>query len=261
MHEIGLFDLIVRRSYRDGIATRSIDGCVPFHMGGYNPDVDAAEETMWPVGLVYVFPTVQQRMEVVGGANDTLLGTGAQIVHVHYLDQSFAEHFESINMNGAGVVLTQAVNIYRILDFHVQQAGALGVAGNNIDLRTVGGAGNDYSRIVAGRSSDQQLVWTVPAGKMLYISQWYASCGASASGKFCEFRLVATQRQNIAFEKTPTCFQVIDMISMESTSVVHSFGIPITLIAGVDLMVRVKGDAANADAICMCGIEGWLEDL
>ena len=157
--------------YLYDIAEGSIPGHNSFHKIGYNPDVDNLLEDLWSVGGLYVFPTAGMQMEVVSSSNSddgSPAGMGVRTVKLCYLDSNYIEQTEIITLNGTTVVPTVATNILRIQRFYTNTVGSSGVAVGNIDIRHLSNT-PIYARIMTGYNSSRQTVWTVPAGKTLYI--------------------------------------------------------------------------------------------
>lgn len=136
---------------------------------GYNDLFSSSEASLG--GTTFQFPIAAQSLEAVSNdAFDTSVGSGAQTIFVTGLDANFNAQTETVTMNGTTPVAL--VNSYiRILDIYVVNCGTYD--GNNIgkiDIRITGG-GTVYNSIIAGFGESQNLMYTVPAGKTLYLYQ------------------------------------------------------------------------------------------
>jgi hypothetical protein len=249
--------MVNSKPYGFDIAQRNLAGHLPFSKLGFNPDVDADEEDLWAVGGKYVWPAAGQRMEVVSSSgDDAALGTGARTVLLTYLDSDFVEHTEIIILAGLTPVATEATDIYRINYFWVLTAGTGGKAAGNIDIRNLADT-PIYSRIPTGLTRARNVIFTVPAGVCLYISQITYSIGSSKGGVFGRFSFRANYNE---LTDLPTLVMYpYSEIGIDSQAFTVSLTVPMRFCSGVDLIVSVQGDATNADAVCSCQYRGWTE--
>ena len=224
---------------------------------GSNSSVNNVRVDLWegPTGT-YVFPPaggIQMRV-VSTSANDTLAGTGAQVVHIHYLDNTYAMQEVQINLNGTTPVNTIPTNILRINGFHVIQAGTGGTSAGNISLQNTAGTVT-YGYIVAGFNSAQQAIYTIPAGKTGYVSHWQCSSGTSTGNHFTRFYLRTTSHLGSAWP----VFLSADSYGTQNNGGVISFPIPFKIPATCDVKVSAISDAGGANAICQAVVMGWFE--
>lgn len=243
--------------YGYDIVEGNITGHTPFFKTGYNADVDAAEEDMWIVGGMYVFPAAAQRMEVVSSSTaDAAAGTGALTVKIWYLTSAFVEKTEVVTLTGTVAVPTVATDIYRINAFRVLTAGAGGSAVGTIDIRHIT-LGTIFSRIAIGNTRARNSIYTVPVDKTLYITQISCSVGNSAGGRYARFTLRATYDDQA--QATSSLLYPYYEIGIQDSAYNMHLDFPIKFPTGTDLKMSVIGDATNADAICTCAYRGWLE--
>lgn len=153
-------------------------------------------------------PNAGEQMEVLStSASDTLAGTGAQKVMIHYIDAAGAEKEEEKNMNGVTPVPTTATNIRFVQEIHVTQAGTGLLAAGIIRIRSIATPTNIYTQIEANTNQSLNTARMVPAGKVLVIRTFNASAGAAAGGKSADIRLRATSHGLIL---TSRLFHFID---------------------------------------------------
>jgi len=239
------------------IALGHISGNTPLFKTGYNPDIDAGAEDLWSAGGLYVFPTTEQRMEIVSSsADDAAAGTGARTVKIWYLDSGFEEHTETVTLDGITPVETDATDIYRINAFRVMTAGDGGYSAGTIDIRHLTDT-PIYSRIAIGNNRARTSIYTVPKDKCLYVTQLSFSCGYSTAGRFCEFQFKATYND---FEDAVTdIFYPYYEVGISDGAQLITLDVPIKICAGADIKITATGDAGNANAICTGSYRGWLE--
>lgn len=246
--------------YLYDIAKGNIANQTDFHMVGYNGDVDDVREDMWELGGSYVFPPaggIQMKM-VSSSANDTAAGTGARTVDIHYLDANYAEQTEMLTLNGITAVNTVATNILRINDIHVMTTGTGLNSAGNLSLTNITGTVT-YGYISATNNALRQLIYTVPAGKDLYVTGMCVGTGSSAGNRMAEFALrVTTSHAN---ELTPDVFHHKAIVIVQDNAVHIPFEMPIKCMSQSDIKISVKSDVAVASALCSAHISGWLESI
>lgn len=247
---------VLNTSYLYDIAKGLIPGHSLVYIFGYNADVDNVREDMWEIGGTYVFPASPIQMKIVSSSiDDTAAGTGARTVDIHYLDNTYTQQVEAITLNGTTPVNTVATNILRINNIHTMTAGTNGLPVGNISLQNIAGT-ITYSYIIAGLNASRQSIYTVPAGKTLYITSWDWGTGNAAGNRFAEFLLRA---------KTTFDNELVSIFHIRSISIAqdgdgnHSLDVPIKILATSDIKISVISDTATANAICYGGFEGWLE--
>lgn len=205
----------------------------------------------------YPWLTSGIRMSLVSSsAADNATGTGVRSVIIFYLDANYQPATEIVTLNGTTRVYTTATNILRVNALFTNTVGTGLAAAGNITLQNTAGTVT-YAQISVGRNQDEQLIYTVPAGKKFYLTEWAFSCGSAASGAFVESRLEASQR----FDGTviPRTFFTYDSSAFQDRRHSMEFSLPILFNAMTDIQLTVIADAANANATCVGRISGWLE--
>jgi len=145
-----------------------------------NPALSSAA-IISPQGGVYPWPAAAGQPTVVSSsANDAAAGTGARTIAITYLDNLYAEKTETVTINGTGDVTMVADNVLRINNINVLTVGSGGVTAGNISVKI----GSDtIGYIAAGNNCIRQGVYTVPAGRRLFIDTFNTSVTHSASNK------------------------------------------------------------------------------
>jgi len=237
------------------------EGIIPNHNPvtkvGYNPDIDNIREDLWPVGGNYVFPSTPQQMRILSSdANDNAAGTGVRTVHLQYLDDTYSEQEEFLTLNGLTPVNTVATNILRINGLHTQTAGTNATPVGNISVQNLAGT-ITYNYLESGLNESRVCVYTVPAGKILYITSWQIGCGNSAGGRFGDFILRCTTAHGEML--TPDIFHIKDNVVVQDNTIHIPLEIPVKCLATSDIKISGVSDAAAANAICAGGFQGWIE--
>lgn len=242
--------------YLYDIAEGNVAGHESWAKIGYNGDIGTTEEDMWTGSAPYVFPAAQIQMQLQStSANDdgAPAGTGAQTVTIYYLDDAYAEHSETVTLNGLGAVNTAASNFYRIQDFIVSACGTGGKAAGTITLKDTGAAVT-YGQIAAGYTEARNSSWTVPAGRVLYItSVTYSLYNAN---KGARFTLRATYDHNAAAVRS--FFLPYMEIGMTNGTLHRPLEMPMVFPATT--RIKVSAIADQAGAIGTVTMRGWTED-
>lgn len=165
------------------VAIGAIPGWTSFRKFGLNPAVNGAgtTEDMWPIGTPRVLPAAGAVASLVSdsAADDgSPEGTGAHIVKVEGLDDTWTEISEEVTLNGVGAVTTTA-EFYRINRMYIVKVGSGGVNAGNITA-SISGAAQAY--IEAGEGQTHQTLYTVPAGKTLIVDLYNVGIGRMAVG-------------------------------------------------------------------------------
>lgn len=138
-----------------------------------------------------MYPTITgaEAWEVVSSsANDTAAGTGAQTVHIAYLNTAgVLQEKTGIALNGVTPVsITFTGGCSAIQWMEVASVGSDGIAAGNIDLRAVTGS-VVHERVSSGGNRSLSARFTVPAACTVYMTEW----DVSANQNQIDFRLRA----------------------------------------------------------------------
>lgn len=147
---------------------------------GYNPLIVNVNETVWDVGGLYSYPSSALAMTAtsVSGATDS----GVEIT-VTGLDADWAEVTQVVTLNASGIA-TLGTSMRRVYRAYV--SGSQSPAGNI----NIANGGTTYARVTAGENQTLMSVYTVPAGKTLYVTQGVATHGTDATGAYMTVRFV-----------------------------------------------------------------------
>jgi hypothetical protein len=242
--------------YMYDVVLGNIPGHTYVYRFGYNSDVDDVREDVWEFGGIYIPPATPMQMRVVSSnANDTAAGTGARTVGIEYLDNTYTPQMEIVTLNGLTPVNTVATNILRINHFHVETDGSGGVAAGDISVQNTAGTVT-YSYLSAGLNVARQVIYTVPAGKTLYITSWDWGVGSNLGNRYAEFLLRAMAGEDGALFAN---FHIRTMSIAQDGGASHELEIPVKVAATADVKVSAVSDSATANAKCYAGFAGWLE--
>lgn len=156
------------------VSANNINGMSQVGVSMENPAISTVEETIWPEGGMYVWPTAASVVTVSStSANDTAAGTGAQTVFISGLASDYSEVFEAVSMNGTTPVTTTQ-QFYRINVIYVVSAGSTGTNAGIIYVGTgtvtAGKPANVWNLAQAGNGLSHSCIFTVPKGKSAHLT-------------------------------------------------------------------------------------------
>lgn len=165
------------------IARGLVRGASVIHKFGRNPSVGGAPETIWEQGGVYTYLTVASTVYVSGAdAQDSAAGTGARTVTVQGLDANYNAIEETLTVDGA----VSTKSFLRIFRAFVASAGSLLTNKGDVLVSTgASGGGTVLAKIatigtgtVYGQGQTNLALYTIPAGKTGYLTNWNVGVGA-----------------------------------------------------------------------------------
>lgn len=160
------------------VSRGQIQGHSSVKVFGYNPDVDTAEESVWPDGGTGPHPTVAATLSIVStSTDDDSAGTGARTVYIEGLDGDYNVVSETVIMDGTSDVST--VNEY--LYVNAMTVLTAGSGGANAGVITAKVSTTLYDLIQTGYNNRTTAHYCVPAGYTGYMVEGQFSAG-QASG-------------------------------------------------------------------------------
>lgn len=202
-------------------------------------------------------------LEIVSSsAADTAAGAGLRTVTVEGVNTLGTAFSESVTMNG--VTAVALFNPYIAVNYaYARTAGnrSNGASGN-ITIRRLGGAGNNYSQILAGQTFAAQALYGVPTSRQLRITA--IGIGTTVNVDDCpiEVEVVATSwLGSTATLGTPAPYITQGRWSAGgSGSIYHVLDTPIMVPAlnGVKVRARSVSGAAGSIPGVTVTLEGYL---
>ena len=212
---------------------------------GANLNVGADLETIWEDGGLYVYLTTASTVSAVSDeAVDALNGTGARTITLEGLDADFNVITETISMNptngtnGGAESINEFLRIYRAA---VETTGSAKTNAGNIqilagptDVISIGTHGTGANKEGFGQS--QTSVYTVPAGKTGYLTQW--SVGASVYNSSVQAFLKVSEGDSNAILRTR------DVMFLSNYSI-KEYKVPLRILEKSNVEVRAYNDATG----------------
>lgn len=183
---------------------------------------------------------------------------GAHAVEFNYLDGSYAEKREIVILNGTAVIPTVNLDIFRINSFRVIAAGANGIPTGNLTIRHLSST-PVYSYITAGFNRARNAMYTVPAGKNLYVTD-IAGGFATAGSPNKEYARITT-RANVdpttRFQTDGLFYPFTDVL-VQNVTVPIQLAMPTKLTEKTDIKLSV---IASSSGVVISTLRGWLETV
>jgi len=195
---------------------------------GFNSVVSNTEETIWDAGGIYTYPSSALAMTVTsaGGATDE----GITVV-VQGLDSNYLEVSQEVTLNSSGTATTTQTFL-RV--FRAYVSGDTEPTGNI----TITNTATTYAQITDGDHQTLMAVYTVPAGKTLYLNRGSISSGTEIANKYITGRLVTRAQGKI--------FRTQAKVTLTNGFIDFDWEVPLQVTEKTDIEARaVASSAAN----------------
>ena len=158
------------------------DGYISWNKFGYNADIDAAnQEVVWSHSNGWTYLTTASTLDIVStSANDDLLGTGAQVVHISGINENKEIVSEDIELDGLLPVTTQH-QYFGVNRIAVISSGSLHTNDGVITASVTGSPANIQGEIPLGSGITQQAIFHIPKD-YTFASNWlWANVGRTVN--------------------------------------------------------------------------------
>ena len=208
---------------------------------GRNPSVATSIETIWDRGGIYEYLTSAAAVYVYSAnAADELTGTGARKITIQGLDTDYNLVQEEVTVNGAASTQT-FLRVYRAF---ITDAGSDGYNRGDIVISTAAsGAGTVVAQIggdgaglnYIGFGQTMLSLYTVPAGKTAYLTQWTVGCGKQNTDAVATF-----------LARPEGGWNAIDIITVSATTYAKDYKIPLQFTEKTDIEIRAYSTTNNS---------------
>ena len=235
-------------------AQGDIGGTTAWNKFGYNTNVGTGYEVIWENGGSYTgWLTAAGTVSVTStSANDTSTGTHARKIVIEGLDASFNEVSETITLSG-GTPSVGTQSFIRVFRAYVTDVGAYDNTNEgNIVIQI---SSNIVAIIGAGYGQTEMALYTVPAGKTLYLMRLTAFQDGNK-----DVLLQLKQRQNADVTSAPvTGVRTMRVISMPAGGQGHmDTNGSVIFPAKTDIWVEAKASSSGDGVTAM--MNGYLVD-
>ena len=222
------------------ISAGDVSGTSYIEKFGMNTDVDANKETIWDGGDIYSYVSTAETVAITStlGA-DSAAGTGARTVEIQGLDANHTLVYETLTVGG-GAGTQEFLRIFRA---KVVTAGTSGINEGTISITSsdtstvlaqigVDGTGSN----AAGRGQTFMALYTVPAGKTAYLTQWTVGCGKQNTDAVATFLA----------KPEGSAWNAKDIITVSATTYAKDYKIPLQFTEKTDIEVRAYSTTNNS---------------
>lgn len=226
------------------ISNGSTPGVTYVEKFGMNVDVDANKETVWDGGGIYTYVDSATHLSATSSSSDDAAGgTGARTVNIQGLDASYNLINETITLGGQD---TTTLSFLRVFRAQVTTVGSEG-----INVGTISILADDSSTVLAqigldgtgsnaaGRGQTFMSIYTIPAGKTGYLTQWTVGAGKQNTDA------VAFLMTRV-FDPSDGAWNSKDVITVSATTYAKDYKIPLMFPEKSDIEVRAYSTTNNA---------------
>lgn len=231
-------------SWTINISAGLVDGYSYVEKFGMNIDVDGNKETIWDGGDIYTYIGTAETVAVTSSqpSKDNSTGTGARTVEVQGLNSSYALVTETLTVGGAAST-TEFLRVFRAI---VITAGSSGVNEGTVSITS-----SDTSTVLAqigvdgtganaaGRGQTFMALYTVPAGKTAYLTQWTVGSGKQNTDAVA---FLLSRDATV----TDAAFNSKDIITVSATTYSKNYTVPLQFTEKTDIEVRAYSTTNNS---------------
>ena len=210
---------------------------------GSNLSVGSDLETIWEPGGIYEYLTTASVVSAVSDDAGDIApgGTGARTIELQGLDADYNLITETIPTGGTGGGASSSQQFLRIYRALVKTAGSTGTNNGNILIKagpttviSIGTHGTGGNKEGFGQS--QTSVYTVPAGKTGYLTQWSVGSSVYNSGIQAFFKVSEAEDGKILRTK--------DVMFLNNYSI-KDYKVPLEIPEKTDVEVRAYDSATG----------------
>jgi len=207
---------------------------------GMNVDVDSNKETIWDGGEIYSYISTAETVAVTSTTGvDSAAGAGARTVEIQGLDADHNLVYETLTVGG-GAGTQEFLRIFRA---NVVTAGTSGINEGTVSITSsdtstvlaqigVDGTGSN----AAGRGQTFMALYTVPAGKTAYLTQWTVGCGKQNTDAVATFLA----------RPEGGAWNAKDIITVSATTYAKDYKIPLQFTEKTDIEIRAYSTTNNS---------------
>lgn len=233
------------------VANGDIEGITHVEKFGLNLLVGTSNETIWDgatASPLYQYPEVGEPTQVQltsTSVEDNLTGDGARTIRIEGLDANYDPISETISIGE-----TTTVGYIRIFRMVIVSSGVSGVNEGTINATCIT-SGNVLGQIgvdgsgpkASGRGQTFMALYTVPAGKTGYITQWTLGSGKQNAD------VVGMLMTRDPDAPNDGAWNARDVITAAATTYTKSYKVPIKVNAGDDIEVRSRTSVSAGSVV------------
>jgi hypothetical protein len=221
------------------VSNGDIDGVSYIEKFGRSSDIPNGDTvTLWGGNVLYDYLTIATVVTVSSNeADDSVGGAGANSVEIQGLDAAYNVVLEVVNLGATST--TEFLRVFRV---RVKTSGSHGTNWGDV---TVTGGGKTLAIIDGGPNNTPGVgqtfmcVYTVPAGKTAYLTQWAVSSGKQNADTLATF---VTRPFNDGSWNTK------DIVEIQANSYIKDYKVPLKFDEKTDIEVRAYSGSGSTAA-------------
>ena len=219
------------------VSNGDIEGVSYIEKFGRQSDItNGTTATLWDGVGLYQYLTTPSVLTVTSDkTEDNPTGPGAQTVEVQGLDADYNLITETIPVGATGTL-----EFLRVFRARVVTAGSYGINWGNISIDD----GTNVAIIDGGPNNGPGVgqtfmcVYTVPAGKTAYLTQWAVSSGKQNADTLAKF----------VVRPFGGAFNTKDIVEIQSNNYIKDYKVPLKFDEKTDIEVRAYSDNGSSAA-------------
>ena len=222
------------------VSNGDVDGVSYIEKFGYQPMVPNGDiATVWGgTGLYQYLDTATTVTVTSSDVNDNPTGSGARIVEIQGLDQDNNPALEQIDLGG-----TSTTTFIRVFRARVCTSGGenpnqgiITISGGGLTLAVIDKLGNN----APGHGQTNMAIYTVPAGKTAYLTQWTVSSGKQNADTVAKLMVRDTYHPNDG------AWNVKDIVEIQANSYIKEYRVPLKFTEKTDIEVRAFSSSGSS---------------
>ena len=221
------------------VSNGDVEGVSYIEKFGRSSDIPNGDTvTLWGGNVLYDYLTTATVVTVSSNeADDSVGGAGANSVEIQGLDAAYNVVLEVVNLGATST--TEFLRVFRV---RVKTSGSHGTNWGDV---TVTGGGKTLAIIDGGPNNTPGVgqtfmcVYTVPAGKTAYLTQWAVSSGKQNADTLATF---VTRPFNDGSWNTK------DIVEIQANSYIKDYKVPLKFDEKTDIEVRAYSGSGSTAA-------------
>lgn len=222
------------------VSNGDIDGVGYIEKFGYQADVPNGDiATVWDsTGLYDYLDTATTVTVTSDNANDNPTGTGARQVEIQGLDQDYNLVLETVDLGATSI--TTFIRVFRVRvcvsGGSNPNEGVISVTGGGKTLAQIGKLANNAD----GHGQTNMCVYTVPAGKTAYLTQWTVSSGKQNADT------VAKLMSRDTLHPADGAWNAKDIAEIQASAFIKDYKVPMKFTEKTDIEVRAFSSSGSS---------------
>ena len=222
------------------VSNGDIDGVGYIEKFGYQADVPNGDiATVWDSTGLYDYLDTATTVTVTSDDNDdNPTGTGARQVEIQGLDQDYNLVLESVDLGATST--TTFIRVFRVRvcvsGGSNPNEGVITVAGGGKTLAQIGKLANNAD----GHGQTNMCVYTVPAGKTAYLTQWTVSSGKQNADT------IAKLMSRDTLHPDDGAWNAKDIAEIQASAFIKDYKVPMKFTEKTDIEVRAFSNTGSS---------------